>query len=366
VRSWCWMVVMLGLLAGCGEQIEPGRTAAQAPAIGGLGLATVASEPLAHGESFVGSVESFDRGVLAARIDGRVAEVKVNAGDRVRRGDLLLALADNQAQDRLQQATAAVAAAEGRLASARAEQELAEKTQQRYANLLAAQAVTRQEMDGINARLEQARQGVRSAEGTLQQAAAGRAAAEKAVGWNRILAPYDSLVIERQVEVGTTVMPGMPLLTLDRQGGWRVRAAIPESLAGRFQVGDRLVVEIPARQEKLSGTLREMVASADPRSRSFEIKLELDPAPGLSAGLFARVQAPSVMIPALLVPARALVERGQLVGVYVVTDGRLTFRLVRVGRQLDDRVEILSGLQGGEQIVVDGVERAKNGARVEG
>ncbi len=366
MRSWCWMVLMLGLLTGCGEQIEPGRTTAQAPVITGLGLATVASEPLAHGESFVGSVESFDRGVLAARIDGRVAAIMVNAGDRVREGELLLTLADNQASDRLRQATAAVVAAEGNLAAARAELELADKTQQRYANLLAAQAVTRQEMDGINARLEQARQGVRSAEGMLQQAAAGRAAAEKAVAWSRILAPYDSQVIERRVEVGSTVMPGMPLLTLDRQGGWRVRAAIPESLAGRFKVGERLIVEIPARQEKIPGTLREIVASADPRSRSFEIRLDLDPAPGLSAGLFARVQAPSVMTPVLLVPARALVDRGQLVGVYVVADGCLIFRLVRVGRQLDDRVEILSGLQGGEQIVVDGVERAKNGVRVEG
>ncbi|AMV73930.1 efflux RND transporter periplasmic adaptor subunit [Desulfuromonas carbonis] len=366
MRSWCAVVVMLGLLTGCGEQIEPGRTTAQAPVITGLGLARVASEPIAQGESFVGSVESFDRGVLAARIAGRVAEVKVNAGDQVRRGELLLTLADNQASDQLHQATAALAAAEGNLAAASAELELAAKTQQRYANLLAAQAVTRQEMDSINARLEQARQGVRSAEGMVQQAAAGQAAAEKAVGWSRILAPYDSQVIERQVEVGSTVLPGMPLLTLDRQGGWRVRAAIPESLAGRFQVGERLVVEIPARQERIAGTLREIVASADPRSRSFEIKLDLDPAPGLSAGLFARVQAPGVMTPALLVPARALVERGQLVGVYLVTEGRLSFRLVRLGRRLDDRVEILSGLQGGEQIVVDGVERAKNGARVEG
>ena len=366
MRCWFCMVVTLVVLAGCKDQIEPGRTPAEAPAVTGLGLATVTSESLAQGESFVGSVESFDRGVLAARIDGRVAEVKVNPGDRVRRGQLLLTLADNQASDHLHQATAAVAEAEGNLASARAGLELARKTQQRYANLLAAQAVTRQEMDGINARLEQAQQGVKGAEGMLNRATAGRAAAEKAVAWSRIVAPYDGLVIQRQVEVGSTVMPGMPLLTLDRQGGWRVRAAIPESLAGRFMVGEELVVDLPARGIKITGILREIVASADPQSRSFEIKLDLGPVPGLSAGLFARVQAPSVMTPALLVPTRALVERGQLVGVYVVADGRLQFRLVRVGRQLEERVEILSGLQGGEQIVVDGVERAKNGARVEG
>ncbi len=221
-------------------------------------------------------------------------------------------------------------------------------------------------MDQIEAQREEARQGVKGAEGALAQATAARAAAKTAVAWTQVVAPYDGMVIERRVEAGSTVMPGMPLLVLDRQGNWRVRAAIPESLAGRFALGQTLAVELPSRGKTLTGTLREIVTAADPQSRSFEIKVDLPEAPGLAAGLFARVQAPAVAALALLVPARALVERGQLFGLYVVEDGLLHFRLVRIGRRLEEKVEILSGLRAGERIVVEGVERAKNGARVEG
>jgi RND family efflux transporter MFP subunit len=366
VRWWCLTALVLSLLTGCGEKIEPGRTAADGPVIQGLGLLTIVPEPLAFGESFVGSVESLDRGVLAARSAGQVAEVKVNEGDLVRQGQLLLRVTDNQAADHSREAGAAVAEAQGSLAAARSRLDLAEKTLERYARLFANQALTRQELDQVEAEREQARQGVKGAEGALARAGAGQGAAARALAWNQIVAPYDGLVVQRQVEVGSTVMPGMPLLVIDRQGGWRVRAAIPESLAGRFAVGQTLAVELPARGETLTGTVREIVTAADPQSRSFEIKIELAPTAGLAAGLFARVQAPTVAIPALLVPARAMVERGQLFGLYLVQDGRLQFRLIRTGRRVGERVEILSGLQGGERIVVDGVERARDGARVEG
>jgi len=160
-------LALLVLAAGCGQEIEPGRTTDEAPVVHGLGLQKVQPATLPRGESFVGTVESPDRGVLRARIDGQVAEMPIREGERVKSGQLLLVLADHQAADRLKEAREAAAAAESSLSAARAGSRLAQKTHERYARLMTNQAVTPQEMDEVEARLERARQQVKSAEAGL-------------------------------------------------------------------------------------------------------------------------------------------------------------------------------------------------------
>lgn len=354
------------LLPGCGGDIEPGTTPGQTPLIKGLPLVTLAASPLPGTEVFVGTVESRDRGVLSARVAGRVSRIAIHEGDRVKKGDLLLLLADNEAADRLQEARAALAETRGRLASAQARLNLAQKTYKRYERLFANEAVTPQEMDQVVAQLEVARQGRVSAEAAVRRAEGARNAAQVTSSYTRVLAPYDARVVAKAVEEGSTVLPGSPLLTLDRQGPWRVRAEVPESFSGKIAEGDVFGVAIPALGRTLSGNVSEVVPSADPRSRTFQVKVNLGSEPGLSAGLFARISASFGKREALLIPAAALVTRGQLTGVYVVTDGILHYRLVKTGRRVGDRVEILSGLRAGETIVAADALRARNGARVEG
>lgn len=354
------------ILVGCGEDIEPGQTKSEAAVVRDLSLHKVQAESVSRSGSYVGTVESRDRAALSARIDGRVAEIAVREGKEVKAGDLLMVLDDNQAADRLAEARSAVSEAERALFAARAGLSLAEKTYHRYAQLEANEAVTPQEMDEVEARLEQARQQVGQAEAARSRALSAMEAARMAVSWTRVRAPYAAHVVRHQVEVGSTVMPGTPLSTLDRKGKWQVRATIPASRTGRFTLGQELNVELPSRGLVLTGTVLEILPTADPQSRSFEIKISLEDGPDLAAGLFARVYAPAPEAPVILVPSEAVVERGQLKGLYVVEDGRLHYRLVRVGRRFDDRVEILSGLNRDETIVVDGVRRARHGARVEG
>jgi RND family efflux transporter MFP subunit len=353
------------LLPGCGGDIEPGTTPGQAPLIKGLPLVTLAASPLPSTEAFVGTVESRDRGILSARIAGRVSRVAVKAGDAVKKGELLLLISDNEAGDRLQEAVAALAEARGNLASAQARLELAEKTFGRYKRLFANEAVTPQEMDRVAADLELARQGRASATAAVRRAEEARDAAQVTSSYTRVIAPYDARVAAREIEEGSTVMPGSPLLTLDRLGSWRVRAEIPESFSGKITEGSSLSVNIPALGRTLTGKVSEIVPAADPRSRTFQIKVDLGPEPGLSAGLFARIATSFGDQEALLVPAAALVTRGQLTGVYVVIDGILHYRLVKTGRPVGDKVEILSGLKAGETIVAADALRARNGARVE-
>jgi RND family efflux transporter MFP subunit len=237
------------LLAACGRDIEPGETPAQRPVIRGLSLTTVVVATLPGTEMYVGTVESPDRGVLAARIDGRVGRIAVREGDLVQAGQLLLTIEGNPASHRL-------AEAEGVRKAAAARLELAEQTAGRYRQLFAKEAVTPQEMDRISAELEMARQHQHSAAAAVETA-------RTALAYTRVTAPYAARLVRREVEEGTTVMPGTPLLALDRQGEWRVRARLPEALLGRVGAGDAVSVEIPAAGKTVSGKVAEILPAAD-------------------------------------------------------------------------------------------------------
>lgn len=361
----CWILSGSLLLAGCSQEIQPGNTQREAQVVRGLTLLTLAASQIPGSESFVGSVEAPDRGQVAARIDGRVGPIAVREGEWVKAGALLLTLVDTTTGDQARAAAAGVAEAQGALAAARVRLDLADKTLARYRQLFAKEAVTPLEMDRVSAEQAQAANGLAAAEAAVQRLSAERSAAVTAAGYSQVTAPYAGRVVRKLVEEGSTVMPGTLLLLLDRQGAWQVRAQLPEGLTGQVAVGDGFRVELPALGKTVAATVSEVLPAAEAQSRSFEIKLDPADQAGLSAGLFARVAAASEKS-ALMIPAAAILQRGQLSGVYVVVEKVLHFRLVKTGVRIGEQVEILSGLCAGETIVSGGLEQAVSGARVEG
>lgn len=345
------LLVSCLLLTACGSDIAPGRTAGEEPIIKGLTVATLGSEALPGTRLFVGTVESLDRATLTARIDGRVDRLKVKSGERVAAGALLLTIVDTPAGARLTEAESARQTAAARLA-------LAEQTLARFERLRAGEAVTPQEFDRVASEAAQAGSALRAAEAAVEQA-------RTLAGYTRITAPYPAQVASTLIEAGATVLPGTPLLVLDRSGGWQAHLACPEALIGRIVSGSVLQVEVPSLRRTFPATVTEASAAADPVSRTFPVKAALPDDPQLAAGLFARAAYADGTADALLIPAAAVVTRGQLTGVYTVEDGRLRWRLVKTGRASGERLQVLSGLASGEKIVVGGVDKAISGARVE-
>lgn len=366
IKSAIFPLFFLLALTACGGEIEPGTRADEPPVIRGLTVATVGESALPTSEAYVGTVESRDRGVLAARTDGQVMRIAVREGETVRTGDLLLTIAANQAADQLREAEAGLGAAQNRLAAARARADLAQKTFARYQQLFAKTAITPQEMDRATAEVEEARQQMAAAEAAVTAANAARSAGRTQLAYSKVTAPYAGRVVRREVQEGSTVQPGTPLLVLDRSGALQVSAEIPEKKAGQIAVGAAVQIEIPSLGRTFPAVISEVQSAADPRSRTFRIKAQLPPEAPVHAGLFARVLLKGGDRPSLLVPVTAVVMRGQLTGVYLVSDGILNYRLVKTGREIDGKLEILSGLQSGDAIVVEGVERAHSGARLEG
>jgi RND family efflux transporter MFP subunit len=298
-----------------------------------------------------GTVKAKNSAQLAARISATVAEVQVREGDRVRRGALLVTLSALES-------TAGASGAAHTVEEALARKRLADVTYERFARLFQEQAVTRQELDTRRAERDMADQ-------SLARAREAARAAAAVAGYTRITAPLDGVVTARMVDPGSTVFPGMPLLTVEEGGQYRLELAVPASLQGKVALGTSLPVFLDGDSRTVTGKVAEIVPTVDPVSRTFTLKLDL-PAKGLRSGQFGRAQLRIGETQGLLVPQKAVLERGQLTFVWVVDNGNIArMRLVKPGTVIAGRVEILAGLSAGERIVVAGMDKVVDGARVE-
>jgi RND family efflux transporter MFP subunit len=199
----------------------------------------------------------------------------------------------------------------------------------------------------------------------VNRAAANLSEAQIYRGFYRVTSPIRGRVIEKRTEVGSMAVPGVPLLMVESAADFQAEIAVDESLSGRFKVGTPVPVSIEALGRPMTGRITEILPAVDPLSRSFLIKVSLS-GPGLRTGLSVKVKIPRGTKEVLLAPRTAVVDKGQLTGIYAVdTQGVVSYRLVRTGREYNSLLEILSGLKPGDRIIVGGMEKAVDGGVVE-
>ncbi len=284
----------------------------------------------------VGTVRPVSETTVEAQVPGRVLKVQAKAGQAVAKGQLLVQLDDQQFQARVAQARQGLAAARANFDRASADYERVKKFVQ-------AEAATPQN-------LEQAKAGFLGAEAGLRQAQQQVQEAEVALGYTRLLAPESGQVVRRLAEPGDLAMPGKPLLSLQTVGGNRLEALVREGLIAKIKRGDHVQVDIPSLGRRVNGTVEEVVPAADPATRSFLVKVGLQPVPELYSGMFGRILVPIKTRPAVLIPRQALRRVGQLELVRVKSADGWQSIYVTSGQTVDGRVEILSGLKGGETL----------------
>src|SRR5215831_7504192 len=313
-----------------------------------------------------GTVRARYTAEIAAKISSNILEIRVQAGDRVTAGQTLVVLDRANLEASLRRAEAscaeaesAIAEAENAIAGASANLDLARVTHKRFEDLLAKASVSQQESDESQARLksteaalEMAASKRRQAEAHRSQTEAELAAARVALGYATLAAPFSGLVTERKADPGSLATPGMPLLTVEREGNLRLEASIDESRLGLVRIGEQVAVEIDGLNRTVSGRVAETVPSIDASTRSFLAKIDLPAVLGLRAGMFGRAAFAGGEREALLVPQSAVLERGQVRSAYVVENEIARLRPVTLGETRDKRREILSGLTAGEKIIV--------------
>lgn len=345
------------LLTGCGGAHETSQSP-EPPAIN-LPVTIASSTPSLDGATASGTVESDDRVQLVARASGTIRATGLYDGQPVRRGQILAAIDARQADAAVQRARAALDAALAEQHDARGD--VARDAPLAQSGALATDAYRKEKL-----RNDAAIAGV-------SQAQAALAAAQVDRSYTSIVSPVDGVVVSRQIHDGDMVMPGSPLVTVESRRRLLFRFAAPQASLGAFAPGATVPVLLDGREDRpVTGKVRGIVPSADPATRRYTVEIVLPADSAIMPGMFGRVRLPSAASQesvgsAISVPATAVVDRGGLTGVFVVgKDRRVTFRWVRLGDPVGDRVILTSGLSAGERILARVDPTVRDGARLAG
>ncbi|HTS19036.1 MAG TPA: efflux RND transporter periplasmic adaptor subunit [Verrucomicrobiae bacterium] len=305
-RTFMISLSALAVLSGCGRQApnEP-----EAPPVRVQTIEVRLQQAPELYES-AGTVRAKLTATVAAKVLATIQQVSVQPGEPVHKGQELAKL-DNR--------------------DLRAEFERAKADFDRAKALLDSQAETPAEFDAVQSRY--------------------RVAAAN-LSYANITAPFDGVVGQKLCNAGDLASPGKPLFVVEQPTDFRLETQAPERFASLVHTGQAVRVAIDATGERCDGAVAEIDPVGDPSSHSFLVKIDLSCKQGLKSGMFGRAQLPVGEQPRLFVPRASVHEQGQLTFVYVAADGRANLRLVKTGKQHDDLIELLSGIDPGEQVVV--------------
>lgn len=319
--SVLFLPLCLALVTGCTRK----DTVVATPAIASLPVQTSVAlgEFLPAMIEMPATVRPVERAAISAKLTGTIASLPWGLGQEVKPGDLLVTLSVPETEARVRQAQAQLA-------------EVA-RAVERERTLVA---------KGVNPP-----DALRDAEDRLRFAQAGLAEAEAMLAHASIRAPFGGVITEKHVLPGDLATPGLPLLALESTTRLRAEGTVPEQAASALRIGDELPVIITDGSAPVSGRIEELSAAADAVSRSVLVKVAL-PAGSARSGQFARLQVTVGHSESLWIASSAVTRFGQIERVFVIEKDRAVLRLVKTGRGVAGRVEILSGLNPGERVVL--------------
>jgi RND family efflux transporter MFP subunit len=343
-------------LAGCAGPYSPSEKSFSSSSLPPVTAATAVARRASLPErlTLYGTVTADRSAAVSSRVMANVFAVPARVGQSVAAGDVLVEIDPQTARGQEAQA-------KGALAQARAGLALAERNYERYKGLAASGSASPLELDMTRMQYEQAKGAVQQGEGAVD-------AASSVARESRVTAPFAGRVAARLVEAGDLVAPGRPLVVVESATGRRLVVQVPAStaLASGLSTGKRIAVKIDGVAAELAGTVVEMSPGADPGSHTYTAILELSGAP-VASGLTGHAFLDGAPRPSILVPESAVLASG---GVSLIAikdeEGRARTRVVTTGVARDGQVEILSGLSGGETVLVGLAAPPADGAPVSG
>lgn len=324
-------------LDGCHKKSEERESVAHTRAVIKVRVQKVELQKAARGEEAVATIRAKARAILEAKWSGRIAQFPVTSGQRVKAGELIAQLDAGEVAARLDQAELSL--------------RQADRDWKRSSALFAKEAVTRVELEAAETRRHVADSALAEAKALLAYA--------------KVIAPFAGVITTKWAEEGDLAAPGKPLVTLEDTSQLQLEAELPESFVSRMKLGSQWPVRVDGINEELGGVLSEIAPASDPVSRTFRAKFDLPTNAAVRPGQFARLVLPATDVESITVPGSALLRRGQLEIVFTVASGHAHLRLVTSGRRKGPDIEILSGLDVGERVVVEGAALLADGQRVE-
>ncbi|MFO7860809.1 MAG: efflux RND transporter periplasmic adaptor subunit [Desulfosalsimonas sp.] len=366
------VILLIWLFSG--DKIAPGKIAPEKAAACPDG-AVVRAELTTVTEWYeaVGTVVSKNQAQIEPRVTGPVMAVRVQAGDVVKKGDLLVRIDDDRLDSRLSQARQQLQTAISRrgeaaqaVNSAQAAFARAESDYNRIKKFYKSGAATEQDMEESRARFLRAKAALERSSKALSGAKSGVKLAKEmvreaeiALGYTEIRAPADGRILKRFVDPGDMAAPGKPLLVLHAAGGLQLEANVREGLMNTVRPGDERNVRLSAAGRTVEAVIAEVVPAVDPRTRTFPVKADLPELWDARPGMYGKLLIPYMDISVILIPQNAVRRVGQLELVTVKTKDRCQRRYIKTGKLHGDRVEVLSGLSGNESLLIE--ESGNNG-----
>lgn len=331
-------ITVLGLsaLLGCKQKHEvQHHPAPPLPTAKVKAISASAKERQAY-ETVVGTVRAKTRSVIEAKVSGRIERLFVDPGQYVKAGELLAKLDAREIQAKVEQAKAVY--------------EQAASDLKRYTTLYESKTVTQAEYE---ARLAQ----FKVAEANLKEA-------QTMLGYVDVTAPFDGVITRKIADVGDLAYPGKPILEIEDPKYLRFEANVPEALYDKVKMSNKFSIFIPSVNEEIIGTVSEIAPVADPNTRTFLVKLDLPEHKSLRTGLFGRLKIPTSQSAALRVPSNAVIVRGQMEIAFVVETNVARMRLVKTGDRVGNEIEVLSGIEPHEKVIITDVAQLRDGQPV--
>ena len=286
-------------------------------------------------------IEAVHQATVAAQLSGTVTQILVDAGDRVKKGQVLARIDSRETDAQAAAGRAGVALAEAQLAQARLNLE-------RTRSLLDKNFVSQ-------AALDKADSDYRAARAAADAARAGQAQSDTARTYAELRSPLDGIVSQRLMQPGEVAAPGRGVVTVHDPSALRAVGSLPQYVLPKVANVTRARIELPQLGRSIEATQVTVLPASDARLLSTQIRADLPatPIPGLSPGAAAKVLVPIGRTRKLVIPSNTVIRRGELTGVMVLTaDGKPQLRQVRLGSPTGDgTVEVLAGLRAGERVL---------------
>lgn len=360
MKTYIYSTLILGtmILQSCSPDQEKSVVNTDAPV-----SVTVHKSATGSNDAFVtssGKLVAKNSVNVSTRMMGYITAMKAEVGQNVSAGQLLVSINATDIQAKSGQANA-------QIAKAQASYNIAKKDYERFQNLYKSQSASQKELDDMRARYEMA-------QAALQAAQQMKNEVNAQYRYTNVTAPISGTVTAKFAEQGDMASPGMPLLTIESPSSLQAQVLVSEQNIAMISNGMPVEVTLKSLNKTVSGTVSEISKSSAQTGGQYMVKINIHNASGLLPGMFVNVQFPfkssgkinQSFQESMMIPKTALVENGQLTGVYVVSSqNTAVLRWLKTGKSLGDQVEVLSGLNPKETYIVSSTGKLYNGAKIQ-
>jgi RND family efflux transporter MFP subunit len=355
------LIATILFCSSCKDKIKPGSVEPERKEVSGVIFKAIAPSITDLFYETSGTIKAKNVSVISSRLMGAVTRIVVKEGDKVNAGDTLIFIDDSDTKQKMAAAGAGYVEAQKALEASMNNKSLAEITYQRYSKLQEERVISQQEFDQIETQKKIARIEYERMQQAVERARAMDEEARAYYNFTKIKAPYNGVVTSKKIDVGSMAVPGAPLLVVEDASQFKIEVPVDERLYKKLSIGMDVSVLITSTNDIRQGNIATIAPAVDPSSRTFNVEILVKGAP-LRTGLYAKVLISEGKKETMLIPKKAVVEKGQLTGVYSVNEkGVISYELIKTGKVYGERIEVLSGLKNGDRIIMEGMEKAIDG-----